>query len=336
MYCSNIYCTNVWGITYYYNEYCCNTNYNNKQHLGQKRREYRKSKELHCERIPIYMESPQPLRLHSGRKIYVNHHKRKENMMILKKPIYIITILSLMFAVMLAVPQPALAVPGRCPAGTSYITKYNWSNGSWVVDSHDPDFITFGPDEDGDGPDAQDGSWNSGVVLIQAVVITDGFYNHQVITVTYYYNPAVSFGYYHAADMLNQPPNHPPHDISNIVFCGDTTPIELASFTAQASRGRVGLEWVTATELDTAGFTLFRSDTEGGTRVQVTPQLIAAQGSGVTGASYSFIDYPGNGTFYYWLSDVDYSGQSGLHGPIAVRVYPTIRLPEYRPSMPGY
>lgn len=237
---------------------------------------------------------------------------------------------------MLAIPQTALAVPGTCPAGTSMLTKYNW-DGQWLLEEGYPDFITFGPDEDGDGPDAQNGSWDSGGVLIDAVVITDGMWQGNVIGVTYYYDPAVSFGYYHAADMDNQPdPPSPPHDISNIVFCGDTTPVTLASFTAQASRGIVTIEWVTATEIDTAGFILFRSTTEAGARVQVTPELIAAQGGGVTGASYSVTDYPGNGSYYYWLVDVDYSGQSGLHGPVVEKVLPAFRSLEYKPSVPGY
>lgn len=253
--------------------------------------------------------------------------------MILKKPIIFYTILSLTFIMMLAVPQSALAVPGTCPEGTSMLTKYNWE-GQWVLDGGYPDFITFGPDEDGDGPNAQDGSWNSGGILIQYVVITDGHWNGNVVTWTYPIVPAASFGYYHAIDMAFQP--NPPHDISNIVFCGDTTPVTLAIFKAQASRGAVTIQWVTATEIDTAGFILFRSTTEGGTRVQVTPNLIAAQGNGVTGASYSVADYPGNGTFYYWLEDVDYSGQSSLHGPSVVKVLPTFRSPEYRPTMPGY
>jgi hypothetical protein len=257
--------------------------------------------------------------------------------MTLKKPIFIFTILSLVFTLMLAMPQTALAVPGTCPAGTSLITKYNWS-GQWVVDGSLPDFITFGADSLGQGPDAQNGSWNSGGVLIQAVVITDGYWQGNVVSTTYGpWSPGMTSGEYHAVDMANQPaPPRPPHDISNIVFCGDTTPVTLASFTAQASRGAVTLGWVTATEIDTAGFILFRSNTEEGTQVQVTPDLVAAQGGGVTGASYSVTDYPGIGTFYYWLVDVDYSGQSGLHEPAVVSLLPAIRSLEYRPSVPGY
>jgi hypothetical protein len=259
--------------------------------------------------------------------------------MTLKKPIFILTILSLMFTMWLAMPQSALAVPGTCPAGMSMLTKYNWDDvNGWVVDGGFPDFITFGADSLGRGPDAQDGSWSSGSVLIQAVVITDGYWNGNIVTTTYGpWNPGLTSGEYHAVDMANQPaPPRPPHDISNIVFCGDVTPVTLAYFAAKASRGMVTLNWVTATELDTAGFILYRSTTAEGTQVQVTPELIAAKGGGVTGASYSITDYPGNGTFYYWLVDVDYSGQSGLHGPTVASVFPSIRSPEYRPNMPGY
>lgn len=256
--------------------------------------------------------------------------------MTLKKPIIILTILSLMVTMWLAMPQTALAVPGTCPVGMSMLTKYNWDDvNGWVVDPSYPDFITFGADSQSRGPDAQDGSWSSGSVLIQAVVITDGYWQGNVVTATYGpWYPGMTSGEYHAVDMAYQPIN--PHDISNIVFCGDTTPITLDSFTAKASRGMVTLNWVTATEIDTAGFILFRSSTEAGTQVQVTPDLIAAQGGGVTGASYSITDTPGNGTFYYWLVDVDYSGQSSQHGPAAAKLFPAIRSPEYRPNMPGY
>jgi len=259
---------------------------------------------------------------------------------ILKKPTFLLIVLSLVLTLVLAVPQTALAVPGVCPEGTDLIAKYEWNGpdnegpDGWYFEKY-YDIITFGPDEDGDGPDAQNGSWDSGGFDIDAVVITDGKLNGISVTWTYEGNPPfpTNFGYYHASDML--PEVNPTRDISNILFCGDIFPVTLAAFSAQANRGIVTVKWVTATEINTAGFIVYRSTTRAGPRVQATAPLIAAQGDGVTGASYSVTDSPGYGTFYYWLEDVDYSGQSSLHGPVVVNVLSPIRLPAYRPSLPG-
>lgn len=257
--------------------------------------------------------------------------------MILKKPIFILTILSLVLTLLLAMPQAALAVPGVCPSNTTYIVKYDWN----------------GPDDDGpDGwylasgnkagvvtvtGDAQTGTWVS-AILISHVIISDGHAGGpggpgEPIWVDWPVVPPDTSGEYDASWML--PPQNPPRDISNLVFCSDSFPVSLASFTAHASRGMVTIDWVTATEINTAGFILHRSMTADGSRVQVTQSLVAAQGNEVTGASYRITDAPGYGTFYYWLEDVDYSGQSGMHGAVVVKVLPAIRQLVDRPNMPG-
>lgn len=247
--------------------------------------------------------------------------------MILKKPIFIIIIMSLLSTLMLAAPQPALAVEGVCPDGTDLIAKYEWSSvGGWVFEKYYDIIVITG--------NAQSGTWVSGGVPIEAVVITDGQEpDGDVITWTYGpWTPGVTSGTYDAADMM--PEQTPPHNISNIVFCGDIFPVTLNSFTANANRGIVTIEWVTATEIDTAGFLVYKSLTAGGPEVKVVESLIAAEGSGTSGASYAITDAPGYGTFYYWLKDVDYSGQSSLYGPVVVKVLPSIRQPVYRPSLP--
>ncbi|RME43268.1 MAG: hypothetical protein D6796_13345, partial [Caldilineae bacterium] len=67
---------------------------------------------------------------------------------------------------------------------------------------------------------------------------------------------------------------------------------------------------------------------------RLNPALIAAQGSAVSGAVYTFTDTPGRGTFYYQLEDVDYSGASTRHGPVHVTVGPVLRRPLHRPAPP--
>lgn len=93
--------------------------------------------------------------------------------------------------------------------------------------------------------------------------------------------------------------------------------ITLVSFTAQLNdNATVTLSWQTAVEIDNAGFNLYRAPAPEGPYSKLNPQLIAGQGTGY-GASYNFVDTPlVPGPFYYKLEDVDYNGQSTLHGPI--------------------
>ena len=97
-----------------------------------------------------------------------------------------------------------------------------------------------------------------------------------------------------------------------------TTLITLSSFTATPKAGKVTLQWGTETEIDNAGFNLYRSETEDGNYTKINSSLIPAQGSSTQGANYEFIDYGlKNGkTYYYKLEDIDLNGTSTMHGPV--------------------
>jgi hypothetical protein len=113
------------------------------------------------------------------------------------------------------------------------------------------------------------------------------------------------------------------------------TAIQLASFDAKAGRGKVSLNWATGTEINNAGFNLYRASSESGAKVKVNGDLIAALAAATDGASYRSVDAPGYGTFYYWLEDVGSNGISTMHGPVKVTVAPAFRAPAYRPVLPG-
>ena len=101
------------------------------------------------------------------------------------------------------------------------------------------------------------------------------------------------------------------------------TAIELISFTTEAAGddGNVTLRWETATEVDNAGFDLYRAKYKNGAYTKINDTLIPAKGAAVSGANYSFIDTPpSRGTYYYKLEDVDYYGIGTMHGPEKVRV----------------
>ena len=80
------------------------------------------------------------------------------------------------------------------------------------------------------------------------------------------------------------------------------------------------IQWNTASEVETVGFNLYRSDVEEGPFEQINPVLIPASSDPFTGSSYTYKDHDtvaGN-TYYYKLEDVDKDGNITAHGPIEV------------------
>ena len=98
--------------------------------------------------------------------------------------------------------------------------------------------------------------------------------------------------------------------------------VELSSFTAQRFEDYVLLEWETASEINNAGFHLWRSEAQDGEYLRITEDLIPADGGPTWGAEYEYEDFdaePGF-TYYYKLEDIDYSGTSTFHGPVSATV----------------
>ncbi len=124
-------------------------------------------------------------------------------------------------------------------------------------------------------------------------------------------------------------------DVNLVPGCGEPTVVTLVSFTAEAGLGSVVLAWETGTEIDNAGFNLYRATAEGGPYAKVNGALIAAEGDPVSGAGYSFLDKGlSPGTYFYKLEDVDLTGTTTLHGPVSAAVLPRLRRPTYRPTLP--
>jgi len=80
------------------------------------------------------------------------------------------------------------------------------------------------------------------------------------------------------------------------------------------------VEWETASELDTAGFNLYRSEDPAGPFVQINETLIPASPDPLIGGSYSYEDQSAlpNTIYYYQLEDVQSNGSSTRFGPIQV------------------
>jgi hypothetical protein len=95
----------------------------------------------------------------------------------------------------------------------------------------------------------------------------------------------------------------------------------LASFDARQQSDAVQVTWETASELNNAGFNLYRALAVDGERTLLAYTPSAAPGSGA-GAAYSVhdADVAAGQTYWYWLEAVDVSGAASLHGPVSVAV----------------
>jgi len=82
----------------------------------------------------------------------------------------------------------------------------------------------------------------------------------------------------------------------------------------------VVVEWTTESEVDLAGFNLYRSDSPAGPYVKVNTALIPGASDPLLGGRYAYTDtnVVAGRTYYYKLEDVDLDGTTTLHGPIEV------------------
>jgi hypothetical protein len=85
----------------------------------------------------------------------------------------------------------------------------------------------------------------------------------------------------------------------------------LSFFRPTLQDGKVTIRWTTESELDNAGFNIYRSETRNGEYKQVNTDLI--QGAGTTGekTTYNWVDptaKPGV-VYYYQIEDVSFAGE---------------------------
>ena len=98
------------------------------------------------------------------------------------------------------------------------------------------------------------------------------------------------------------------------------------------------IAWETLSEVDNAGFNIWRSDATDGDYIKLNAALIAAQGGPTLGAAYTFddADVRAGSTYFYKLEAVDVYGVGTFNGPVSVEVNPLRRLLPARPRLqPG-
>lgn len=98
-----------------------------------------------------------------------------------------------------------------------------------------------------------------------------------------------------------------------------TTLIELVDFTVKPGNRKATLMWKTASEIDNAGFNIYRAESPEGDYVKINESLIIGEGSSTQGATYAFVDpdVQNRTTYYYKLQDIDLEGKSTFNGPVS-------------------
>lgn len=121
------------------------------------------------------------------------------------------------------------------------------------------------------------------------------------------------------SDINGQPIAHTTQDCTVTFF--DPLAVTISSFEASAQADHVLVAWETVSEVDNAGFNLYRSETPDGPREMLNGTLFPSNNPGGTsGAAYSWQDFTvqPDRTYYYWLEDVSLAGVATLHGPVSV------------------
>jgi len=112
------------------------------------------------------------------------------------------------------------------------------------------------------------------------------------------------------------------HDISFLKLedLDPTLPVTLDSFNAYvASTDQINLQWITQTETNVLGYKLYRAtepDLE--TAISLDTFIPATNSSQTQSYFFSDTELVQDGTYYYWLQNLDMDGTSDYHGPVPV------------------
>lgn len=112
----------------------------------------------------------------------------------------------------------------------------------------------------------------------------------------------------------------PDGEVEDYVLDFSPTSVDLLWFNARPEGRGITVRWETASEIDNAGFNLYRATALEGEKMQLNGDLIPSKvppGSPI-GAEYSWLDnrVVAGTIYYYWLEDVDIYGRATLHGPV--------------------
>ena len=119
----------------------------------------------------------------------------------------------------------------------------------------------------------------------------------------------------------------------------NSLPVTLASFTATADDGQVTLRWITESEIENLGFNIYRSANSNVKFLMINDELIPGTGNSSSRHEYEYVDkgLTNGATYWYKLEDVDYSGNTELHGTVSATPIESAFPAEFRlyPNYPN-
>ena len=92
---------------------------------------------------------------------------------------------------------------------------------------------------------------------------------------------------------------------------GTPLPVSLSFFRPTLEDGKVVIRWTTESELNNAGFNIYRSETSTGEFKQINEELIGGKGTTAERSNYKWVDTsakPGI-VYYYQIEDVSFAGE---------------------------
>ncbi len=94
--------------------------------------------------------------------------------------------------------------------------------------------------------------------------------------------------------------------------------VQLSRFSASQTNSVNIIQWQTATEMNNAGFNIYRSETQSGIYSRINGKMILGLGNSLNGRAYSYIDLAcTNSTYWYKLEAVEFDGSGKLYGPVS-------------------
>lgn len=102
----------------------------------------------------------------------------------------------------------------------------------------------------------------------------------------------------------------------------ETLPVELSSFTAAISaQNNVLLQWVTQSETNVVGYRIYRGTSEDVAQANMLNTFIQGTNTSQTQVyAYNDTEIYSDGTYYYWLENLDFDGTGSLHGPVSITI----------------
>jgi len=154
---------------------------------------------------------------------------------------------------------------------------------------------------------------------------------HEAIDITAYASQQITLRFYFRSDVSMQQDGWYVDNVKVSVYQG-VIPVELVSFTSSIVNNTVGLNWITATELNNSGFEIQRNlspthsskeDALGNSDWQKIG-FVNGNGTSTEVHSYSFVDQnPIIGASFYRLKQIDFDGTSEYSNIVEV-VYGTV------------